>query len=106
VVELASDDVVCSGAAVVGLGANNLRISEGSLLISAACASGGSLQLLAWVSDAGGEAGASRKGVLSRLGAGQAAFLAPAEEAVGLAVLGTVLASHCVALGACRSNSN
>ena len=67
-VELASDDVVRGGAAGVGLGADDLRISEGSLSISAACRSGGSLQLLAWVSDGGREASASRKSVLRRLG--------------------------------------
>jgi len=61
---------------------------------------------VARVSDAGSEASARGKGVLGRLGAGQAACLAPAEEAVGLAVLGTVLASGCVALGARGSNAD
>merc|ERR1712046_55273 len=102
-VKLASDDVGGSGATVLGLLADHLRISESSLLISTAC-TGSSLE--AWISNSGCEASACGKSVLGRLGAGQATRLAPAEEAVCLAVLGTVLASRCVALRACRSDAN
>merc|ERR1712159_403520 len=98
VVEVASEHIVRAGAAVVGLLASHLRISERGLLISRAGSSG--LQLLARLGCSGLEASACGKGLLSWLSAGEAARLTPAKKAIGLAVLGAVLASCCVALRA------
>merc|ERR1719503_348239 len=102
-VEVASEHVVRAGAAVVGLLAGNLRISESGLLISVAGTSGG--QLLAWGGCRGLESCACGKGLLRWLSARKAARLAPAEEAISLAVLGTVLTGCGVALRATRADA-
>merc|ERR1712139_558081 len=89
-VELSSDDVESCGAASVGLVANDLRISKLALFITRASTCDLSLQLIfARVSRCCCETRASGEGLLCWRGAGQAARLAPAEKAVGLAVLGT-----------------
>merc|ERR1712039_956870 len=54
----------------------------------------------AWLSHSRRESGAAAQCILSRLGAGEAARLAPAEEACGLAVLEAVLGNRVVALRA------
>jgi len=98
-VELASENVVRAGAAVVGLLASHRRISKGSLLIPSASTTSG-CQLLARVSRGSSETCAGGKDLLCRLSAGEAARLAPAEKAVSLAVRGTILAGCSIALRA------
>jgi len=107
VIELSGDDVVGRGATRISFVTHGLGISERSLLISCAGTRDGGLHLLfARVSSSGCEARAGGKGDLRRRGAGQATRLAPAEKAVGLAVLGAVLARRSVALGARRGDAN
>merc|ERR1719198_1925351 len=99
-VELAGDHVVRLGAAVVGFLASGCRVSEGRLFICGARAGDGGRELLAWVGSGGGESSAGAKSGLGWLGAVKAARLAPAKEAVSLAVCCTVLTGHGVALRA------
>merc|ERR1712039_377188 len=88
-------------AASILLLANSCGIRKCSLVISAAGTSG----LQAWLSHGRREAGAATQCILSRLGAGEAARLAPAEEACGLAVLEAVLGNRVVALRATSADA-
>merc|ERR1719198_818927 len=99
-VELAGDHVIRLGAAVVGFLASGCRVSEGSLLVCGARTGDTGRELLAWVGSRGRESSASAKISLGWLRALKAARLAPAKEAVSLAVCCAVLTGHSVALGA------
>merc|ERR1711879_409689 len=91
-------------AASILLLANVLGISQGCLVISAAGAS--DLQaVLAWCSNCRGEASAAFETILGRLSAGEAARLAPTEQASSLAVLEAVVRDSVVTLGATRADA-
>ena len=91
------------------LGANALlltyrvAIRKRSLLGSAACTSGCRLQARCGITT--GETSALGKIDLGILGAIEAALLAPAKEASGLAVLESILSGGVVALGACVTDA-
>merc|ERR1712048_1526781 len=88
-------------AASILLLANGRGIRKCSLVISTAGTGG----LQARLSHGRREASAAAQCILSRLGAGEAARLAPGEEACGLAVLEAVLGNRVVALRAASADA-
>merc|ERR1711937_925292 len=91
-------------AASILLLADVLGISECRLVISTTGTS--DLQaVLARCSNCRGEASAAFETILGRLSAGEAARLAPAKQACGLAVLEAVVSHGVVALGATRADA-
>merc|ERR1712070_488100 len=88
----------CLLATSILLVANSLCISQSCLVVTAAGTS--DFAFKARIGDRWGEASAAGERILGRLGAAQAAFLAPAEQACGLAILEAIISHGVVALAA------